>query len=119
VAAKILFGHGPIVYGPVCFHCQQAVEKALKGFLTYKSIFFEKVHSLSYLLDLAQEREQGLEDFFEQVELLSPYAVEICYPGELLNVSKQDAIEAIEATEEIWNFVLERIPQLYHPLTNT
>lgn len=35
-SAKILFEHDGD-YGIVCFHCQQAIEKYLKGFLIFKS----------------------------------------------------------------------------------
>ncbi|MCI0521983.1 MAG: HEPN domain-containing protein, partial [Chloroflexi bacterium] len=32
--------------GSVAFHCQQAVEKALKAYLTWQDESFEKTHSL-------------------------------------------------------------------------
>lgn len=35
-SAKILFEHD-VDYGIVCFHCQQAIEKYLKGYLILKS----------------------------------------------------------------------------------
>ena len=36
----------------VCFHCQQCVEKYLKGFLTFLGISAPKTHNLNALFDL-------------------------------------------------------------------
>jgi HEPN domain-containing protein len=34
----------------ICYHCAQAVEKYLKGYMEYKDIVPEKTHNLSYLI---------------------------------------------------------------------
>jgi HEPN domain-containing protein len=39
------------------FHCQQAVEKTLKAFLVWRSVRFERVHSLVYLIDLCEAQD--------------------------------------------------------------
>jgi len=54
LSAQILIEHDPPVLDTASFHCQQAVEKALKAFLAWKAVPFEKVHSLIYLLDLCE-----------------------------------------------------------------
>jgi len=60
LSAQILIEHDPPVLDTASFHCQQAVEKALKAFLAWKAVPFEKVHSLTYLLDLyARWNSQG------------------------------------------------------------
>jgi HEPN domain-containing protein len=59
LSARILLAHDPPVFDTACFHCQQAVEKALKAFLVWKEVPFEKVHSLVYLLDLGVAQEPG------------------------------------------------------------
>jgi HEPN domain-containing protein len=45
LSARILVEQSPLVLGPAAFHCQQAAEKALKAFLVWRSVPFEKVHS--------------------------------------------------------------------------
>ena len=50
VAARVLLKNDPPVLEPVCFHCQQNVEKVLKSFLVWKGIYFEEVHNLTYLI---------------------------------------------------------------------
>ena len=42
----------------------------------------ERVHNLTYLLDLCASKEAGLVSLRERAESLTPYAVEARYPGE-------------------------------------
>jgi HEPN domain-containing protein len=43
-----------------CFHCQQPAEKVLKAFLVWKAARFEKVHSLTYLLDFCEGQDPDM-----------------------------------------------------------
>ena len=51
-ARRLMEGDEPYLDTAV-YHCQQAVEKALKAFLTYHDIVFEKTHDLTELLELS------------------------------------------------------------------
>ena len=115
LSARILIGHDPPVFDTACFHCQQAVEKVLKAFLAWKEIFFEKVHSLTYLLDLCGMQEPGFVSLRERAEALAPYAVEIRYPGEVIEVSPGEAREALATAEAVWDFVLSLLPNESYP----
>jgi HEPN domain-containing protein len=53
-SAQILATHGAIVLDTATFHCQQAAEKALKAFLVWRAVPFDRVHNLTYLLDLCE-----------------------------------------------------------------
>lgn len=114
MAAAILIDHEPPVLDAACFHCQQAVEKALKAFLVWQAIPFERVHNLTYLLDLCASREAGFASLREQAESLTPYAVETRYPGELLDVARAEATDALESAKSVWNFVLRFLPEELH-----
>jgi HEPN domain-containing protein len=114
-SARILLEHDPPVLDTASFHCQQAVEKALKAFLVWKGVPFEKVHSLTYLLDLCQEREHRFASVREGAEDLAPYAVEIRYPGAVVEISWEEAKEALTAAEMMWVFVLRLLPGETHP----
>jgi hypothetical protein len=48
-------------------------------------------------------------------ELLSPYAVEIRYPGDVLEVPREDAEEAYTSAIAIWEFVLKQLPADVQP----
>ena len=111
LAARILTGHSPLVLGPAAFHCQQAVEKTLKAFLVWRSMPFEKVHSLVYLMDLCEAKEPGFAALREDTETLSPYAIEVRYLGELLDIALEDACKALAAAEAVWSFVLGLLPR--------
>ena len=52
VARKL--SSGPDSYlGAAIFHCQQAGEKAVKGFLVFHDQDFEKTHNIRLLIELA------------------------------------------------------------------
>jgi HEPN domain-containing protein len=54
--ARVTFLYLPNYRDTIAFHCQQAVEKYLKGFLFYLDIHFKKSHSLNYLLSLLTQK---------------------------------------------------------------
>ena len=114
-SARILLEHDPPVLETACFHCQQGVEKALKAFLVWKAIPFEKVRSLSYLLDLCERQEPAYGAIREQTETLAPYAVEVRYPGDIMEVSRAEAEAALATAEAVWQFVLSFIPSELSP----
>ena len=64
------------------FHAQQAVEKAIKAVLTAHKIPFMKTHELSYLVGSIEDNKIDAPSVLEQVDTLSPWAVEFRYPGE-------------------------------------
>jgi len=111
LSARILVEHSPLVLGPAAFHCQQAAEKTVKAFLVWRSVTFEKVHSLVYLMDLCEAEEPGFASLREETESLSSYAVEIRYPGDAPEVSLEEAHQALAAAEALWDFVLDLLPR--------
>ena len=114
-SARILIEHKSANYDTACFHCQQAAEKALKAFLVSRNVAFERVHVMTYLVDLCVAQNQAFNDLREKAELLSPYAVEIRYPGDALEVPREDAEEAYTAAVTLWEFVLKQLPADVQP----
>ena len=78
-----------------CFHAQQAVEKALKALLTAREMRFEKVHDLLTHFDAALAQMPELKEYRKQIASIADYAVEIRYPGENEEPSRQDAETAV------------------------
>jgi len=70
---EILFTDPEPPTDTLCFHCQQAVEKYLKGALVLNNIDFMKTHDLIYLLKLAQKVIDGIEDYEEECLSLNKY----------------------------------------------
>ena len=116
LSARILMEHDPSVLDTAAFHCQQTAEKVLKAFLVWKGVRFEKAHSLTYLLDLCEAKEAGLAPLRERAEILAPFAVEIRYPGEAMEVSREEAQETLAAAEAVWDSILSLLPSEFHPL---
>ena len=63
------------------FHCQQAVEKAIKALLVLHQIDFPRTHDLQELLDLLPESQVRTDAWAgEASEFLARFAVETRYP---------------------------------------
>lgn len=60
----------------VCFHAQQAAEKAIKAVLLRHGISFPLTHNIEHLLSLAERGGVALSDEVRNAGFLAPYAVE-------------------------------------------
>ena len=87
----------------ICFHCQQAVEKFLKGLLINFGEEIIKTHDLTLLVSLLQKFIDLSDDEKKICAKLSLYAVKIRYPHEL-EIQEQHVKAAIEDTK----IILER-----------
>src|ERR1035441_6331804 len=74
----------------VGFHCQQAAEKYLKAFLTRCQIEFPKTHDIKLLLELAGDPLAGS---LSDAKWLTPFGVEIRYPGDTAEMLPGDRSE--------------------------
>jgi HEPN domain-containing protein len=92
------------------YHCQQAAEKALKGFLTAKAIRFPKTHDLAKLLDLIAPATLDFEMLRPHAIRLTPYAEKFRYPGEYIEPSREEFDQALADAEAIFNRVVESLP---------
>lgn len=81
-------------YDGVCFHCQQCIEKYLKGRLVEKGIDFPKTHDLAKLLDLLGDTEPAWKGWRPDLDVLTDYAVSFRYPQE--NATQEEAKQAFK-----------------------
>jgi HEPN domain-containing protein len=72
----------PPLRASAAFHCQQAVEKLLKGFLTLAGKRSRKTHSLSQLGAMAEESFPDLAELLQAVEDWSRWVIAYRYPSE-------------------------------------
>ncbi len=114
-AANWLFRNPQGLYNAVGFHCQQAIEKSLKAYLTWHDQPFEKTHSLVALAAQCMLFDSDFESLREAAIILTPYAVTSRYPGDLPELSSDDAEIAIQLTTQAWDFLLARLPSQPHP----
>lgn len=77
------------------YHCQQAAEKALKGWLTGRGVAVTKTHDLVHLVRLCTADEKSFEALISPADFLSPFAVEFRYPGDIFEPPQEDADRAL------------------------
>src|ERR1035441_7544759 len=87
----------------VGFHCQQAAEKYLKALLTRRQIEFPKTHDIKTLLHLAGA---PVADSLSGAKWLTPFGVEIRYPGDTAEMLPGDEVRAIEIANQVKQGVL-------------
>jgi len=83
----------------VCFHAQQAAEKAIKAVLLSREIEFPLTHDIEELLEIAESNGIKLPEDIREAGLLTPYAVESRYPGYAFEITEADLKEALQAAE--------------------
>jgi len=94
----------------VLFHCQQAVEKALKAFLTWHDEPFRKTHSLEELGEQCLRLDAALGPVVDQVAPLTEYAWRFRYPGPPERPSLEEAQQALVIAEAACEAVVRRLP---------
>ncbi len=90
----------------ICYHCQQAAEKAIKALIIYYGAEggLPKLHDLSFLLDQIKNKVHIEEKFYDYADALTPYGIAVRYPSELY-LEERHAKEAIEMTDDILKWV--------------
>jgi HEPN domain-containing protein len=102
-----------VPYDTVCFHCQQAAEKLLKGVLVSHGCEYPITHNLFVVLEKVLEFDPSAESLRETLALLNPYSVEVRYPGDAWMPTPDDAKEARQATQEVYEWVQARLKRLF------
>lgn len=97
--------------GIVGFHSQQAAEKSLKAYLTWQEEPFERTHSLVALVGKCRRFNTDFDTLRDAATTLTPYAVTTRYPGELPEISSEEAVDAVAKARQIWEFILTQLPE--------
>jgi HEPN domain-containing protein len=94
-----------------CFHCQQAAEKALKGYLQYREVDPLKIHGLTVLCQQCSELDPSFDTVLEAASKLTPYGVASRYPAEIV-IDENMTKTAIARAQTVYDFSLSKIPEL-------
>lgn len=111
-AARLMKGDDEPLLDTAVYHCQQAAEKVLKGYLTAHGVVFSKIHLLSPILSLCSDIDSTFVQLSDAAELLTPLATEFRYPGDIMDPDPADAEEAYRAAEHVVIFVSSRLPDI-------
>lgn len=103
-AAEYLLGMRPVPVEIICYHCEQAAEKLLKGALIYFDTEPPKTHDLVQLCKLCCEADGRFEQLADTCVELTPYGVQVRYPSNL-ELNEEDMHCALRECRKIRDFV--------------
>ena len=101
----------PPLVEDVVFHCQQAAEKAFKGFLVWHDRPFRKTHSLEEVGEQCLEIDTSLKSLIDRAVPLTEYAWKFRYPGEPEEPTLEEAQSALVTAKEVYEAVAARLPE--------
>ena len=100
LARHALTLEGECPYRLIAYHAQQCVEKHLKAYLVYHEIDFPYTHNISRLLELCDENTSTTwTEQLKDAEELTTFAITTRYPGQDEEVTKDEAVRAINIAE--------------------
>ena len=107
-AARIMIAEGSLP-NPICFHAQQAGEKALKGYLAANDCHVRKIHALDELLKECAGIDRTFESLRDDAVYLSKFTTEARYPGDFPAFTMEQAQRAYDSATRVRDFVEERL----------
>lgn len=90
-----------VVWEDLCFHAQQAAEKAIKAALVVQRVDFPKTHQIRTLLALLRGAGHAFPEDILAADDLSDYATVARYPGNLQPVTEADRRDAVALAEAV------------------
>ena len=81
-SARLLINYGGSP-AAAAFHCQQAIEKALKGYMLFKTHRHIDGHNLTYLCRQAIKLDDSFREYLDESAYLNRYYIETRYPADV------------------------------------
>jgi len=107
-SAEILMAHDGN-HAVITFLCQQAIEKAYKGFILKEKEELVGGHSLIYLCKIAMETDSSLKEFMKDSAYVNQFYLETRYPSDIpMDINQLEAQECIEIAKKILNRIINR-----------
>lgn len=103
-AAEYLLGMRPVPVEIICYHCEQAAEKMLKGVLVHFDVDPPKTHDLVQLCKLCIGLDERFGQLADSCLELTPYGVQIRYPSNL-ELDETDMSCALRACRKIRDLI--------------
>jgi HEPN domain-containing protein len=98
----------PNIFG---FHAQQAVEKALKAWLSLLDVMYPRIHVLYELFNQLEDRGATTIDRFRHLQDLTPFAVQFRYEEFSMTEPNFDRGEVIRQVNELIDYIKGLIEQ--------
>ena len=114
-AAALDLAADPPILDDLVFHCQQAVEKAMKAFLSWHDEPFGKTHNLETLGEACLRLDSTLRSLVDAAAPLTEYAWMFRYPGEREVPTRDEAERVLAIARETVQAILARLPEDARP----
>ena len=88
----------------LCFHAQQAAEKAFKAVLIARGVDFPYVHDIARLLTLLEENGERIPQVVQMSAQLTRFAVFTRYPGFAPAVTEREYKQALRSAQNVLNW---------------
>lgn len=97
-------------YSSVAFHCQQCIEKSLKGYLLFKKHKLYDGHNLTWLCKQAMTCDTHFSQWLTKCTMLNKYYIETRYPADIpLDIDTNTINNIMDCTTDILGFITEQI----------
>lgn len=116
-ARTLAAGEEPLLDTAI-YHCQQAAEKAVKGWLQSQDDPFPKTHDIEELVVQAAKLHGDFNRFAKAAAVLTPYVSAFRYPGGGSDdpmPSTEEFAEALQHAQTIYDFVSNLLPAEARP----
>lgn len=100
-----------VPFDTVCFHCQQAAEKC--SALLAGDVVYPVTNDLPALLEVAIQLDPAVDSLREDLAFLTPFAVEIRYPDDDFEPSREGAEFARSAAARVFDWCRGRFPEVF------
>lgn len=109
-AERLLEDENPLT-DIICFHCQQAIEKYLKAFLTFHEIEVKRTHDIELLLDFCVNQDKDFLNLIdkEKASELTSFGVEVRYPDEFYLPTIEEALENFNIVLKVRDFIFRKL----------
>ena len=94
----------------ICFHCQQAAEKAMKAYLALHKKEIPRIHDLTVLNHLCTEIDDTMNLSYSACEELNDFSVQIRYPTDY-ELTEEDTRIALRNAGKIFDLVKTKLEE--------
>ncbi|HSJ59415.1 MAG TPA: HEPN domain-containing protein [Anaerolineae bacterium] len=113
LVAERELGYEDPAFHTICFLCQSAAEKFLKGYLIARGWLLQKTHDIVVLVGTCSDYDEEFKGLLEGAAILNEYIVAARYPADLAfeGIGPAEAREAVDITRQIRALVIDRLAQ--------
>lgn len=92
------------------FHCQQCIEKALKGYILFMTGNHTDGHNLTFLCRSAVKKDKKFNEWLDESASLNRYYIETRYPTDVgFDVSDIELERVYKMAEDMYRFIFSVI----------